>query len=166
MNSPSFRFFRIRHRLCLGLVFFVFATYGFGAGNDASKDMNMSIRLIKQKSHLVFQVSILNKTLTELRLGYPNCPITYVVRVGDKNYTFPEKKPFAPANLCTTAIRLALVPPKSSAIIYTSGMYFDLENALIKAKGNYSGEFRFNISNMAKKIPYQLIYKRQLRQKR
>jgi hypothetical protein len=166
MRKSLFPFFKVWLKHCVGLVFFVFATHGFGASNDASKDMNMSVRLIKQKSHLVFQVSIMNKTLTELRLGYPDCPITYVVRVEGKNYTFPEKKPFAPAKLCTTAIRLALVPPKSSAVIYISGMYFDLENALIKAKGNYSGEFRFNISNMAKKMPYQLIYKRQLRQKR
>ena len=144
-------------------MFVVFITQTLSAGMGVSNDMYLFVRLMKQKGHLVFQVIILNKTSIELRLGYPDCPITYVVHIGNRNYSFPEKKPFAPAKLCTGAIRLARVPLKSSSVIYTAGMYFDLEGALIKAKGNYSGEFRFKLADMTKKVPYQLIYKRQLR---
>ena len=155
--------FRLWLKRCLGLVFVGFITQTLSAGMGVSNDMYLFVRLMKQKSHLVFQVSITNKTLSELHLAYSACPVTYVVRVGNTNYTFPEKKPFAEAKICTLSLAQARLAPKDSVVVYTAQLGDEFENALIKAKGNYSGEFRFKLSTTTSKGMFQLIYKRQRR---
>jgi hypothetical protein len=145
----------------LGLVLVTFATSGMTAGTETTKDMSMNARLMKQKGYLVFQISILNKTLTELNLGYGDCPLVYVLHVRNKNYTYPEKQPFMPAKICSSSLRLATLPPQSTRVVYTARVYPDLENALVKAKSNYTGEFRFILSSTTSKKMLQLIFRRQ-----
>ena len=155
--------FRVWLKRCLGLVFIVLATQTLNAGMGVSNDMYLFVRLMKQKGHLVFQVSITNKTSTELHLIFGDCPVAYVVQVENKRFTYPEKQPFVPAQTCTLRLREAILQPHSTVVVYATGMYPDLESALIKAKGYYSGEFRFEFSMPKSKKSFQLIYKRQLR---
>jgi hypothetical protein len=163
MKKWSLSPFSFWFKRLLGLILITLATYGMTAGTETTKDMSMTARLMTQKGHLVFQISILNKTSTELNLGYGDCPLVYVLHVRNKNYTYPEKQPFTPAKICSSSLRLATLPPQSTRVVYTAQVYPDLENALIKARGNYSGEFRFILSSTTSKKMLQLIYKRQQR---
>ncbi len=129
----------------------------------STKDMQLTVKLVKSRGHLVFQGKLLNRTSAELRLGYGDCPLTYVVHVGKKDFTHPTKQAFESAPVCTSALRLSRVPPKGSFVIFTNPLESDFENAIIKAKNNYSGEFRFELSTTTSKGMFQLIYKRQQR---
>jgi hypothetical protein len=130
---------------------------------SATNDLYLFVRLAKQKKQLVFQVSITNKTSTNLHLVFGDCPVTYVVQVGNKRFVYPEKQPFAPAQTCSLILREAILQPYRTAVVYTTGgIYPDLESALLKTKGYYSGEFRFEFSMPKTKKTFQLIYKRQL----
>ena len=163
MKKTLFIFFKLWFRLFAGLMFITLATHGFGSGMNVVNDMNLFVSLMKQKGHLVFRVSVTNKTSTELRLAYSACPLTYVVKVGNKDFTYPEKQPFAEAKICKLSLAQARVPPKSSVVVYIAQLGDEFENALIRAKGNYSGEFRFKLSTTRSKGIFQLIYRRQQR---
>jgi hypothetical protein len=163
MNRLAFRFFRIWHKFCLGLVLILLLPHTLGAEMSAANDLSLFVRLMKQKKHLVFQVSITNKTSVSLYLAYSACPITYVVHVGNKTYTFPEKQPFVEARRCVLSLAKFRLAPKSSVVAYTAQLGDEFENTLIKARGNYSGEFRFKLSTTTSKGMFQLVYKRQQR---
>ena len=60
---------KLLFRLFAGLMFLTLATYGFGSEMNVVNDMNLFVSLMKQKGHLVFRVSVTNKTSTELRLA-------------------------------------------------------------------------------------------------
>ncbi len=163
MNRLASRFFKIWYRLFLGLVLSLLFSYTLGAEISAANDMYLFVRLTKQEKHLVFQVSITNKTLKGIYLSYSACPITYVVHVGNKTYIFPEKQPFVEAKRCVLSLAKFQLSPKSSVVAYTAQLGDEFENALIKARGNYSGEFRFKLSTTTSKGIFQLVYKRQQR---
>ena len=147
----------------LGMILILNTICNPGMAINQSDDMKLSVRLMKQNGHLAFQAIIMNKTPNKLRLSYGACPLIYVVHVGSKIYTFPEKQPFVPGKTCNLSLGLATVSPKSFAIVHTSQIRSDLESALIKTKGNYSGEFRFELSTATSKQLFQLIFKRQIR---
>lgn len=164
MRNFSFLPLSIWFKYWIALMFVVLTTNSMSSvGTNITNDMSMTVRLVKQKGHLAFEISILNKTSTELHLGFSDCPLVYVLHVGNKGYNYPEKQPFAPAKICSSSLRLATLPPNSSVVVITAGVYSDLERALVKAKGYYFGEFRFAFSTTTSKKILQLIYKRKLR---
>ena len=163
MKKMSFLFLKHGLKRGLGLVLIILTIQSLGLSRDVANDIGMTVRLMNQKSQLSFQVSIKNKTTANLHLIFGDCPVAYVVQVENKRFTYPEKQPFVPAQTCTLRLREAILQSHSTVVVYTTGMYPDLESALIKAKGYYSGEFRFEFSMPKSKKSFQLIYKRQLR---
>lgn len=161
MKKLSFLFSNHWLKRGFGLIFIVFTIQGLGLSGDIINDMDMTVRLMNQKSHLTFQISIKNKTSTNMHVIFGDCPVTYVVKVGNKRFTYPEKQPFAPAQTCSLILREAILRPYHTGVVYTTGIYPDLESAILKAKGYYSGEFRFEFSIPKTKKSFQLIYKRQ-----
>jgi hypothetical protein len=162
MKNLSFLFSNHWLKRGFGLIFIVFTIQSPGLSRDIINDIDMTVRLMNQKnSHLTFQISIRNKTSTNLHLVFGDCPVTYVVQVKNKRFTYPEKQPFAPAQTCYLILREAILQPYRTGVVYTTRVYPDLESALLKAKGYYSGEFRFEFSMPKTKKTFQLIYKRQ-----
>jgi hypothetical protein len=163
MKNLSFHFSNHWLKRGFGLIFVVFTIQSSGLSRDVINDMDMTVRLMNQKNHLTFQISIKNKTSTNLHVVFGDCPVTYVVQVKNKHFTYPEKQPFAPAQTCSLVLREVKLQPYRTGVVYTTGVYPDLERALLKAKGYYSGEFRFEFSIPKTKKSFQLIYKRQQR---
>ena len=136
---------------CLGLVFIVLATQTLNAGMGVSNDMYLTVRLVKQQGHLTFEASVHNKTATKLELAYGACAFSFKVKVDRKDYASE------PAKACPQMIIFKTAPPKGFVVVATARLRNDLESALIKATGNYLGEFRFTMGGRT------MIYKRQLR---
>ncbi len=163
MKNSSFLFSNHWLKHGFGLIFIIFTFQSLGVSEVVTNNMGMTVSLINQKSHLSFQISIKNKMSTNLSLVFGDCSVTYVVQVRNKRFTYPEKQPFAPAQTCSLILRKAILQPYRTGVIYTTRIYPDLESALLKAKGYYSGEFRFEFSIPKSKKTFQLVYKRQQR---
>ena len=151
MKRFSLRFNNLWIAHCVGLLLIAFAAQGLGASTNVSNNMYLTVRLVKQKGHLTFEASIHNKTTTKSELAYGACAFSFKVKVDRKDYASE------PAKVCAQVIIFKTAPPKGFVVVATAKLRNDLESALIKATGNYSGEFRFTMGGKT------IIYTRQLR---